>query len=330
MVGPDYVRPEADVNPSWLETSPALRDEPAEIRDWWTAFDDPVLTALVHDGYEQNLTLRAAGLRVIQARAARGIAVGEFFPQDQAISADFSTNQESENDANGLPIKSFRTAGFSFDSTWELDFWGKFRRNIQAADAALLASIADYDDVLVSLVAEIGLTYVDIRTLERRIELARANSEIQRRSLDLTESRYANGKVSELDVTQARATLANTQSLVPSLEASLRDATLSLCVLLGRTPSELRAELAGGSGVPTAPSEVVIGVPADLLRRRPDVRAAERAAAFQSEQIGIATADLFPSISISGSAGLEASTAGGVDLTTSSTAARSSDRSARP
>ncbi len=314
MVGPDYVRPAADVNASWLEATAALSPEPAEIREWWTAFDDPVLTALVHEAYEQNLTLQAAGLRVIQARAARGIAVGEFFPQEQSISADYSTNQESKNDANSVPFKSFQTAGMSFDATWELDLWGKFRRNINAADAALLASIADYDDVLVTLVAEVGLIYIEIRTFERRIELARANVEIQRSSLDLTESRYENGKVTELDVTEARATLANTQATVPDFESSLRTAKLALGVLLRRTPSELEQELAGGSGIPTAPAEVVIGVPAELLRRRPDVRSAERAAAFQSEQIGIATADLFPSISITGSAGLESSTAAGVDL----------------
>jgi NodT family efflux transporter outer membrane factor (OMF) lipoprotein len=168
--------------------------------------------------------------------------------------------------------------------------------------------------VLVTLVAEVGLTYIEIRTLERRIELARANVEIQRSSLELTASRYENGKTTELDVTEARSTLANTQSNVPALESSLRTAKLSLCVLLGRTPSKLDEELAGGSGIPTAPPEVVVGVPAELLRRRPDVRSAERAAAFQSEQIGIATADLFPSISITGSAGMEASTAGGLDL----------------
>jgi NodT family efflux transporter outer membrane factor (OMF) lipoprotein len=375
MVGPDYVRPEAEVNPSWLESNrlqaerhqeivakrarlaaverkiagivaaiedgnynrslterlgvleseqevleeelaqiPALQEEPAEIREWWTAFDDPVLTRLVHEAYEQNLSLRAAGLRVIQARAIRGIAVGEFFPQEQGISANYSKNQISKNDLNNPPFDNFQTAGLSFDATWELDFWGKFRRNIRAQDAALLASIADYDDVLVTLVAEVGLTYVQIRTFEQRIELATANVGLQRQSLEITESRYRNGKVSQLDITEARATLTNTQSIVPDLESSLRDAKLSLCVLLSRTPSELEEELAGGSGIPMAPAEVAIAVPADLLRRRPDVRSAERAAAFQSEQIGVAIADLFPSISISGSAGYEASNAGNKSL----------------
>jgi NodT family efflux transporter outer membrane factor (OMF) lipoprotein len=269
---------------------------------------------LVHEAYEQNLSLRAAGLRVIQARAVRGIAVGEFFPQEQGISANFSKNQISENDLNNPPFSNFKTAGLSFDATWELDFWGKFRRNIHAEDAALLASIADYDDVLVTLIAEVGLTYVQIRTFEHRIEHAKANIGLQRQSLAIANSRYQNGKVSELDVTEARTTLTNTQALVPDLETSLRNAKLSLSVLLGRTPSALEMELAGGSGIPTAPAEVAIGVPADLLRRRPDVRSAERAAAFQSEQIGIATADLFPSLSITGSAGYEASSAGNISL----------------
>ena len=313
-VGPDYVRPEASVNSSWLESAPALQDEPAEIREWWTAFDDPVLTRLVHEAYEQNLSLRAAGLRVIQARAARGIAVGEFFPQEQEIQADYSKNQISKNDLNNPPFDNFQTAGLSFDATWELDFWGKFRRNIHAADAALLASIADYDDVLVTLVAEVGLTYVQIRTFERRIELAMANVALQRQSLEITESRYRNGKVSQLDVTEARATLTNTQASVPGFESSLRDAKLSLGVLLGRTPGELEQALAGGSGIPVAPAQVAIGVPADLLRRRPDVRSAERAAAFQSEQVGIATADLFPSIAVGGSFGYEASDADNLSL----------------
>jgi outer membrane protein TolC len=225
-VGPDYVRPDADVNPSWLESTTALQDEPAEIREWWTAFDDPVLTRLVHEAYEQNLSLRAAGLRVILARAARGIAVGEFFPQELEILADYSKYHNTKNDANGIPFPrpTYQNAGLSFDAAWELDFWGKFRRNIHAADAALLASIADYDDVLVTLVAEVGLTYVEIRTFERRIELANENVALQRQSLALTESRYRNGKVSQLDVTEARATLTNTQTSVPGLESSLREA----------------------------------------------------------------------------------------------------------
>jgi len=314
MVGPDYKRPTAEVNDSWLESSPAISDEPAEIREWWTSFNDPVLTALVNKAYEQNLTLRAAGLRVIQARAARGIAVGEFFPQEQRISADYGKYRISDSNLNNPPFHRFKVAGVSFDAAWELDLWGKFRRNINAADAALLGSIAAYDDVLVTLVAEVGQVYVEIRTLQRRIELAKENVRIQKKSLELAESRFRNGAVTKLDVTEARSTLANTQSIVPDFESSLRTAKLSLCVLLGQSASELAEELAGGSGIPLAPSEVAIGVPADLLRRRPDVRLAERAAAFRSEQIGIATADLFPSIAVGGEIGYQASDADGLSI----------------
>lgn len=309
MVGPDYQRPPVEVNDAWLESTATISDEPAEIRAWWSFFNDPVLTALVNKAYEQNLTLRSAGLRVLQARAARGVSIGEFFPQEQGINSDYSKNKISSNDSNNPPFDRFQTAGVSFDAAWELDFWGKFRRNINAADAAMLITVADYDDVLVSLVAEVGLVYVEIRTLERRLALAKENVEIQKHSLSLAESRFRNGAVTRLDVTEASSTMANTQSTLPDLESSLRDAKLSLCVLLGQPVNALQGELAGGSGIPRAPATVAIGVPADLLRRRPDVRSAERTAAFQSEQIGIAAADLFPSIAVGGSIGYEASDA---------------------
>ncbi|MCP3903170.1 MAG: efflux transporter outer membrane subunit [Planctomycetes bacterium] len=308
MVGPDYVRPDAEVNADWLVSDyPAFTAETTDLPDWWAVFDDPVLTQLIHNAYEQNLSLEAAGLRVLQARARRGIAVGEFFPQEQSINGDVGRANLSRNDANTALIdRHFATAGLGLDVAWELDFWGRYRRGIQSADAVLLASIASYDDVLVTLLAEVAGTYVDVRTLERRIELARANVELQRETLDITEVRFRNGATTELDVTEARATLANTQATVPSLEADLRTVKLALCVLLGRPPDELEAELAGGSGIPAAPTAVALGAPAELLRRRPDVRLAERIAAARSEQIGIATADLYPSVFIAGSTGFAA------------------------
>jgi NodT family efflux transporter outer membrane factor (OMF) lipoprotein len=308
MVGPDYVRPEADVNASWLvDDHPAFSAESAQLRDWWAVFDDPVLTQLIHTAYEQNLSLEAAGLRVLQARAQRGIAVGAFFPQEQSMNGDIGRVNISRNDANvAAADRHFSTAGLSLDAAWELDFWGRFRRGIQSADAVLLASVASYDDVLVTLLAEVARTYVDIRTLERRIELAENNVELQRGSLEIAEVRFRNGATTELDVTEARATLANTQATVPAIRAALREAKLALCVLLGRPPDELETELAGGSGIPTAHSQVALGAPAELLRRRPDVRLTERIAAARSEQIGIATADLYPSVFLAGSTGFVA------------------------
>jgi len=195
---------------------------------------------------------------------------------------------------------------------------GKFRRGIETADAQLLASVADYDAVLVTVAADVATNYMIIRSLQERIVIAERNVTLQRATLDLTETRFNAGKVSELDVTTARATLTNTQSLIPDLENALRQVTLALGVLLGRPPSELGAILGtddrASARVPEAPPEIALGVPADLLRRRPDVRLAERLAAAQSAQIGAATADLFPSISIGGSTAFRVTDSQGADL----------------
>ncbi|MEM6260522.1 MAG: efflux transporter outer membrane subunit [Planctomycetota bacterium] len=310
MVGPDYSRPDAAINTEWLELEEeTFKSDPSVLTDWWKVFQDPVLNGLIADAYAQNLDLESAGLRVIQARAARGIAVGDFFPQEQSLNADLDRSALSRNESGATTDRFFSSTGVSLDVAWELDFWGKFRRGIETEDALLLASIADYDDVLVTVLSEVALAYIDIRTTERRLELAEANVEAQSNSLDIAEVRFRNGATTELDVTEARSTLANTRATIPSLRAELRSAKLSLCVLLGRTPDTLEAKLAGGSGIPTAPAEVAIGAPAEMLRRRPDVRLAERIAAAQSAQIGVAKADLYPSISISGSTGLGASTA---------------------
>ncbi|MEM1164666.1 MAG: efflux transporter outer membrane subunit [Planctomycetota bacterium] len=311
MVGPDYEQPDARLHTEWLDADqPTFPHDRASVTEWWTVFGDPVLDRLLEIAYGQNLDLEAAGLRVVQARASRGIAVGEFFPQEQSFNGGVDRTALSRNDSGSSDDRYFSSAGVSLDAAWELDFWGRFRRGIETEDALLLASIAEYDDILVSLLSEVALAYVSLRTTERRLELARANVESQRSTLDIADVRFRNGATTELDVTEARSTLANTQATIPSLEADLRSAKLSLCVLLGRPPELLESELAGGIGIPTAPAEIVIGAPAELLRRRPDIRLAERLAAAQSAQIGVATADLFPSISITGSTGFAASTSG--------------------
>lgn len=304
-VGPDYTRPDAAVNQEWLDQAPgASAVEPNQ--RWWETFSDPVLTSLVESAYKQNLSLRVAGLRVIQARAQRGIAVGQFFPQLQEATGTLGNTQISANDVSSGSDRSFAEASVGLQAMWELDFWGKFRRGIEAADAEVLATVADYDAVLVSLAADVATNYILIRSLQERLEYARANVDLQAQTLALTEARFRAGAVSELDVTTARSTLANTKALIPEFEDSLRQTTLALCLLLGRTPSSLEPELAASgsvSRVPEVPSEIAIGIPADLLRRRPDVRAAERFAAAQSARIGVATADLFPQISIMGATG---------------------------
>ena len=308
MAGPDYVRPDAEGNDAWLTDDARVRTDLLESIEWWTAFNDPVLDALVEEAYAQNLTLHQAAVRVVQAMAERGIAIGELFPQTQEVNASFDRTKLSENP--GGPARYENDWRASFDAAWELDLWGRFRRSIESADAILAASLANYDDVMVSLVAEVAATYVDIRTLQVRLQVAIDNERIQVESLRLAESRFNNGQTSELDVTDAISVLEQTRADVPALEAQVRQAIHQLDFLLGRPPRDLLARLGDASAVPTAPSSIAVGIPADLLRRRPDVRLAEREAAAQSALIGVAEADLLPAFFISGSIGLSSDSSG--------------------
>jgi NodT family efflux transporter outer membrane factor (OMF) lipoprotein len=308
MVGPDYAKPSAPIADAWLDVKSSEPGPRLEDAEWWTRFQDPVLNALVSSALAQNLTLREAGLRVIQARAQRGISVGEFFPQQQAVSGEAGVNRLSANTPQGLGDRTFNDYSIGLQAAWELDFWGRFRRGIESADAALEASVADCDAVLVLLAADVASAYVDIRSRQEQLDYTRANVKAQADTLELTEVRFKAGAVSELDVTTARATLTNTQSFVPELEGALRRSIMSLCVLLGRPPSDLSSELEGNRPVPEAPAEIALGVPADLLRRRPDVRRAERVAAALSAQIGVAKADLYPSLTIKGATGFQTTT----------------------
>ena len=277
-VGPDYARPAAPTSGSWIEAQePGVRTEPVSTERWWDAFQDPALSRLVDAAYQQNLSLRAAGLRVLQAQARRAVAIGDLFPQQQALRGGYTRNERSTNAAfSQVGPRAFDTWQAGFDTAWELDLWGKFRRAIEAADADLLAAVADYDDVLVSLVAEVAATYVQIRVLDERLAVARNNVRVQRESLEIARVRFEAGGTSELDVQQATTLLKDTEATIPQLEIELRQAVDSLCVLLGMPPSEL-AQLLGGEGhVPQAPATMAVGIPADLLRRRPDVRRAER------------------------------------------------------
>ncbi len=313
MVGPDYEAPQAAVNDSWLETSesPEVLSGPrVEIEneiEWWRSFNDPAMDRLIRKAIAQNLTLRTAGLRVLEARARRGIAVGEFFPQMQELFGSLSQSRLSGNEIPGIDSQSVSEASIGLEAAWELDFWGKFRRAIEASDAELLADVANYDAALITLIADVATNYIVARSLQERIKITLQNVELQRETLDLTRTRFRLGAVSELDVVTAKSTLNTTEAAIPELQDSLRQAKLALGVLLGQPPSELEDELGhpddAPGGVPLAPPTIAAGVPADLLRRRPDVRAAERFAAAQSARIGVATADLYPAISIAGATG---------------------------
>jgi NodT family efflux transporter outer membrane factor (OMF) lipoprotein len=304
-VGPNYQRPDAPVAPEWIDASDArLRKEPDDLVHWWSVFNDPVLNALVCDAYRQNLTLREAGFRVLQARAQLGITRGELFPQYQALSGGFLQKAVSIEVANrsATPQRFFGTWGYDFSVSWELDFWGRYRRAVEAADARLDASVADYDDVLVTLLGDIATNYVQLRTQEQQLKYLLANVKLQRDTLAIAQAQFKGGQVSELDPDQAQSNLSQTEADVPQLEIAIRQTANRLCVLLGIPPEKLQERLGPGE-IPNAPPDVAVGTPADLLRRRPDVRRAERAAAAQAAEIGVAEADFYPAISIAGTIG---------------------------
>jgi len=308
MVGPNYVRPPAPTAEKWAQADEhALRSEPEDLSRWWEAFNDPVLSRLVETAYAENLPLRAAGLRVLQAQARRAIAIGGLFPQSQALSGAYSRTEQSVNSPlTAVPPRGFDTFQAGFDATWELDLWGKFRRSIESADAQLLGAVASYDDVLVSLIAEVAATYLEIRVLDERLGVARDNVGVQQDSLHIADVRFQAGGTTELDVAQAATLLHDTEATIPQLEIQLRQALDSLSVLLGMPPNDLTEVLGGPGHVPEVPATVTVGIPADLLRRRPDVRSAERAAAAQSAQIGVAVAEMLPAFQLTGAVGLSA------------------------
>jgi len=309
MVGPDYKTPDAAVHDAWIEggEDTRVKRDAAQQREWWKTLNDPVLDALIAKAHGQNLSLRAAGVRVLQAMAARGISVGQLFPQVQELNGDYTRAKASEN---GPPGPTYTSSwGLGFDAAWELDFWGKFRRNIEASDAELDASLATYDDVMVTLVSEVALAYVDLRTTQARIQIAHDNVKQQEDSTRLAEERFQAGATSELDPTQVKTLLAQTRAEIPSLEAQLRQAMYRLTFLLGEPPRDILEELGQPGRIPTAPAEIAVGIPADLLRRRPDIRLAERQAAAQSARIGVAQAELYPAFFLSGSLGLQAGSA---------------------
>ena len=309
LVGPDFTKPVAPVSPQWQQADGAtLTREPAQLIDWWRAFKDPVLDDLIQSAYRNNYNLKAAGLRVLEARAQLGVAVGNLYPQLQQANGSVTWMSASWNAANtaggDLDYRQYSVGG---NVSWELDFWGKFRRAVESADANLAASIAAYDNALVLLMAQVADTYVAIRTAEEQLRVARENMALQRRSVEITEVRYRNGDTDELDLQQARTQLLATEATIPQLQIGLIQARNALATLLGRPPGGMEGVLAGGRAeIPAAPMELATGAPADLLRRRPDVREAELAAEAQNALVGAAEGDLYPSFGIGGFLGVVA------------------------
>ena len=310
-LGPDYREPEVTWLQDWQPSLYGLREEKTEtdLRFWWELFNDPSLSELIESAKRENLSLRIAGLRILESRALLGIAGSGLYPQvQQASGAASYVNTRQYGGALGDDSQSLVSYQAGFNLGWELDFWGRFRRAIESADAAFFASIANQQDVQVLLSAQAADVYYAYRTTELRIAIARENATIQKRSYEITEKIFTSGAGSELDLQQAKTQYLATLSTIPDLEITLTSARNALCALLGRPPGDL-PELAGPvERLPSIDSSGIQEIPARLLMRRPDIRAAAWQVAAQSAQIGIAESDYYPAISLLGSIGWSGNT----------------------
>jgi len=312
-VGPKFVKPTVTVNQDWsFQSDGRVGKGTAPDAAWWHAFNDPTLDKLIDLAYQQNLPLQIAGLRIMESRAQLALAVGAKWPQVQELFAGANAVGLSRDAPNVRGYdRYFVDYQAGFDAAWELDFWGKYK-NLETAEAShYVATVGDYDTALVTLSAEVARNYALVRTFEALIALARQNVSVQEEGVRIANSRFKYGATSELDVTQATTLLENTRSAIPQLEIRQRQAENALSTLIGQPPGTVEALLQPSKGIPSPPTEVAVSVPAELLRRRPDVRSAEFAAMEQSARVGVATADLYPSISLVGTIGLAGATATG-------------------
>lgn len=306
-VGPDYAPPEPDVPAGWNRLDPKAHPgmnatATGDLSQWWQDLKDPLLSGLVNEALQASPDLRRAQARLREARARRAVAEAGRFP-DVSASGSASRSHSSEETGNGSTRELYNA---SFDASWEMDVFGGIRRGIEAAEADFESSVESLNDAQVSLVAEVALNYVEVRTLQIRIGIARDNLASQSETLQLTDWRAQAGLVSRQDVEQARSNREQTRALVPSLETSLAEAEHRLDILLGRMPGTLHQRLAPAGDLPDVPDQIAVGIPADTLRQRPDVRAAERTLAAETARVGAAEAARYPLFNLSGSIGLEA------------------------
>jgi NodT family efflux transporter outer membrane factor (OMF) lipoprotein len=329
-VGPDYRAPRVDAPANWSEINAGAAStrpttlptaQPAAVA-WWTTLNDPVLDSLIDRAVQSNYSLKIASSRIREARALRRIVVSDELPSVGAAGSYTRTRISKNSGIGGVLAGGAASGGASgggfpsiapdlwqagFDATWEIDVFGGVRRQIEAADAEIQAAEANLQDVHVSLMAEVAANYVELRALQRQIAIAQENVTSQRDTATLIQARFRAGLTSELDPIRAGAQVASTQSQIPALEASVHRAIHRLSVLLGKAPGELLAELSKPAPIPGVPPVIPVGLPSDLLRRRPDIRRAERQLAAANARIGAATADLFPRFALNGNVGLQAS-----------------------
>ena len=305
-VGPDYVRPDPALPGGWQADAAIAKGvtpaESADLTEWWTQLDDPLLTGLIAEAVAGNTDLHSAEARLREARARRAYSAADRFP---TLEVNGSATRTQTGEAAGGSDRTAELYAAGFDAGWELDLFGGKRRALEAATAELQASEADLHDVLVSTAAEVALNYVELRTYEQRLRVAGDNLAAQEETYDLTRWRAMAGLTTDLDVAQALYVLEQTRAALPPLRAGAAQARNRLAVLLGLNPGALVQRLAEETPIPEAPLSIAIGVPAEVIRQRPDVRGAERRLAAQTAQVGVATAARYPSFSLFGSIGLE-------------------------
>ncbi|QOP45625.1 efflux transporter outer membrane subunit [Sulfurimonas paralvinellae] len=302
VLGPDFKGTEPQKFPTDWDANKTKKD--ANLEKWWELFHDDTLNTLVSKMYEQNLDLRSAGLRILQARAALGISQGLTYPQVQTLSGSLAGVRNAGN--------SFQTAGVNFDLAWEMDIWGKYARNIESSEATLYASVASYNDTLVSLIAEVARNYINYTTASERINFAKRNIELQERVTKMTEVQFNAGNVSELDMQQSKTQLYTTRSLLPSLELAKIKSRNAIAVLLGILPQDVDAILKKNKegSIPEINIDNTFKVDASLIQRRPDLQVAELQAKAQNARIGSSEAELYPHFSLFGTIGYNTNNAG--------------------
>lgn len=308
-VGPDHVSPKAPVLESFTQINPAKGVHlqiGADLTDWWTQLEDPILHELMYQAILCNPSLREAGLRIQRSRANVGVTRSELFPQ---LSADGSYRL-SKNAGSG---KSFETWDLGTSMSWEIDVFGRLKRLSNAAIAEMEIEQELYSDTYIILLADVATYYVTARAYQRQIHIARENIKIRQRTLQQTVAKEKVGTTSQLDISQASGSLASVESELPSLEEGYRHTLNRIGVLLGLPPGSYVDELLSRPGpIPAAPEQIIVGVPADLLRRRPDIRSAEKQIIAQTELVGAAVADLYPTFTLVGDFGVTASTFSGL------------------
>ncbi|MGQ9920151.1 MAG: efflux transporter outer membrane subunit [Desulfobacca sp.] len=318
-VGPNFVPPRTEVPETWnaqevvgaAQESKTVTD-PAVLAGWWRSFQDATLTSLVETALETNLDLRQAQARIRQARAARGIAGAGFWPQvDAQAFFERSSSSSATVTSSGVPVvatgPAFRDLfQVGLDASWELDIFGGTRRSVEAATADLQAAVEDRHGVLVTLAGEVGTNYLSLRGLQQQLAIARQNLAAQEKTARIIRQRYEAGFASRLDLENAQAQVNTTAAQIPLLESQARVAIYSLGVLLGQPPGTLASVLLRPHPIPTTPPQIPVGLPSDLVRRRPDIRRAEAQLHAATARLGVAVADLFPRFFLTGSAGFAA------------------------